>query len=149
MEGVGPRLGDHALVGLDTSVFIYRFENSPAYSQIAADVLRQVSAARTAGVTSAITLMEMAVQPIRLGEEKRADSYRLLLRTFPNLTVVDIDIDVALRAAQLRAIYNLLPADALQVSACQRAGATAFVTNDKSLRRVNEIQVIILDDYIR
>jgi predicted nucleic acid-binding protein len=65
---------------------------------------------------------------------------------FPNLDVVDITRDVARRAAQLRAGYRLRPADALQVAAALLHGATAFVTNDRQLARVDALTVIVLDE---
>jgi hypothetical protein len=34
------------------------------------------------------------------------------------------------------------------MAACIVAGATAFVTNDRRLRRVTELDTIILDDFL-
>jgi predicted nucleic acid-binding protein len=36
--------------------------------------------------------------------------------------------------------------DALQIAACLAHGAEAFVTNDRRLRRVTEIEVKVLED---
>ena len=68
---------------------------------------------------------------------------------FPNLSIVDIDRNVARTAAQLRAKYNVAPPDALQVAASLSFGAKAFLTNDKRLSRLQEfIDVHVLDDFI-
>jgi predicted nucleic acid-binding protein len=56
---------------------------------------------------------------------------------------------VARRAAQLRAEYSLRPADALHVATSLVAGATAWITNDRGLRRLSSlIAVIVLDDIL-
>ena len=148
MEAVGPRLGPHSLVGIDTSVFVYLFEDSPEYSSVARTVLTQIQMGVVRGVISTGTLMEIVVKPLRSGNVEIADSYGMILQQFPNLTIVDVDADSARRAALFRARYNLRQADALQVGTCQRAEATAFVTNDKGLRRIDELDIIILDDYV-
>jgi predicted nucleic acid-binding protein len=38
-------------------------------------------------------------------------------------------------------------ADSLQVAACLDRGATAFVTNDNGLRRVTDLDVLVLADF--
>ena len=43
---------------------------------------------------------------------------------------------------------SALAADALQVAGCLIGGATAFVTNDKALRRFDQVEVVILDDLL-
>lgn len=47
----------------------------------------------------------------------------------------------------LRAQYDIRMPDALQMAAALEAGATLFVTNDRQLRKVQEIGVLLLDDY--
>jgi predicted nucleic acid-binding protein len=77
-----------------------------------------------------------------------AREYEALLVHFPNLMLVGVNRDVARRAAQLRALYNVRPADAPQVAATLLQGATAFVTNDRKLARLSqEIDIIVLDDF--
>ncbi len=93
--------------------------------------------------------MELTVKPLQLGFADVADEYEMVLSTYPNLTIAGFDRATARRAAELRAIYRLRPADALQVAACLQSGATAFLTNDKGLRRVTEeIHVMVLDDFV-
>jgi predicted nucleic acid-binding protein len=138
----------HDLVGIDTSIFIYQVEGSPRYAALAEEALSALSNGVFKGVTSVLTLMEVAVRPLQLGRHDAADEYELLLVSFPNLAVVELDRDCARRAAELRATYRLRPADSLQVAACLRHGATALLTNDKGLRRIQELDVVILDDFV-
>lgn len=47
----------------------------------------------------------------------------------------------------IRAQYGIRVPDALQVAAALEMGATVFVTNDRRLSKLNELAVIVLDDY--
>jgi predicted nucleic acid-binding protein len=121
-------LRDHAIVGLDTSVFIYQLEDSERYASVAEEALDAVAHGLFDGVTSVLTLMEVSVRPVQLGRDDVADDYERRISSYPNLRVIDIDPAIARRAAGLRATYRLKPADALQVAACIEHGATAFIT---------------------
>jgi predicted nucleic acid-binding protein len=56
---------------------------------------------------------------------------------------------VARHAAQLRARFNICPADALQVASSLVENATIFITNNRGLSRLEQvIDVVVLDDYI-
>jgi predicted nucleic acid-binding protein len=141
------QLADHSVVGLDTSVFIYHFEAHPRYLPLTQELLTGVQEGQWTAITSTITIMELTVHPWQMGRSSVAREYEALLIHFPNLMLVDVNRDVARRAAQLRAHYNVRPADALQVAATLLEGATAFVTNDRKLARLSqEIDIIVLDD---
>ena len=148
MDSLASILGRHRWVGIDTAVFIYHLEAQTRYATVAAVALSALASGGYAGVTSVVTLMELAVKPLRLGRPEVADEYELLLAQFPNLLVADIDRPASRRAAELRAAYRLRPADAIQVATSLRHGATAFLTNDRDLRRINDLRVILLEDYV-
>lgn len=38
--------------------------------------------------------------------------------------------------------------DALQISAAIEIGAEAFLTNDKNLRKIEEIKILVRDDFL-
>lgn len=61
--------------------------------------------------------------------------------------MVPIDTAQARRAVILRASYGIRVPDALQLAAAMEAGATLFVSNDRRLSKVQEIPVILLNDY--
>ena len=90
--------------------------------------------------------MEIAVKPLQLDRRDVAGEYEILLANYPNLRVMDIDREVAREAAALRAAYRVRPTDGVQIAACIVAGATAFVTNDRDLRRIRELDVLLLAD---
>lgn len=148
MERLGNALSHHRLIGLDTSIFIYHFERESRLGTFATAVIRDLTSGVFHGATSTVTLMELIVQPLQTGRTALADRYEGLLQGFPNLSIVPVDYAVARRAGELRAAYQLRPADALQVAACLQHGATAFVTNDLRLRRITDLEVIMLEDFV-
>jgi predicted nucleic acid-binding protein len=149
MDEFSKRLANAKVIGLDTSIFIYFLDPNPRYAPLAQIIIKGIEEGKWQGVTSTITLMEITVRPWQLGREMVARVYEAILVHFPNLSIVDIDRNVARTAAQLRARYNVSPPDALQVAASVSFGAKAFLTNDKRLSRLQElIDVIVLDDFL-
>lgn len=148
MGALTSRLAVHTLVGLDTAVFIYYRETPNRFSAITREVFEGLERGDFQAVTSVISLLEIAVKPYRTGRPDLADEYDLLLANFPHINLVDVDRSTALKAAELRASYNLRPPDAIQVAACLVHGGTALVTNDSDLRRVTELEVFMLGDFL-
>jgi len=149
MDKFSKRLAKAKVIGLDTPIFIYFLENNARYGPLAQLTLNGVEKGKWQGITSTITLMEITVRPWQLGREAAAREYEAVLVHFPNLSVVDVDRNVARAAAQLRAKYNVSPPDALQVAASLSFGAKAFLTNDRRLSRLQElIDVLVLDDFL-
>lgn len=147
MDPIRQRLTNHSIIGLDTSIFIYHFESHPNYLPLTRFILNAIHSGQCKGITSVVTLMELTVHPWQQGNSATAQIYEASLSHFPNLTLVDINRDIARRAAQLRANYRLRPADALQVGASLYHQATAFLTNDHKLKRlVSLIDIIVLDE---
>jgi predicted nucleic acid-binding protein len=149
IAGLTSRLQAHDVIGLDTAIFIYHFEAHPRYLPLTTAALSGVAQGERQGVTSVITLMELTVRPHQLERPAVARHYEALLSHFPHLTMVNVDRAVARRAAELRGRYRVRPADALQVAASLVYGATAFLTNDRRLARLQPlIDIILLDDFL-
>jgi predicted nucleic acid-binding protein len=146
--GLIATLGAHRLVGIDTAIFIYHIEGNSPFTALATTSLEQLASGAYRGVTSSLTIMELAVKPLRLGQIDIADGYETLLEEITNLSLADLDRPILRHAARMRARYGLRPADALQVAACLYKGATAFLTNDHRIRRVAECEVIVLKDFL-
>ncbi|MCP4419374.1 MAG: type II toxin-antitoxin system VapC family toxin [Chloroflexi bacterium] len=149
MDHIRQQLANHDILALDSSIFIYHFEAHPTYLPLTKPILEIIASGTCQAVISTITLMELTVLPWRQGRADVARQYELLLVNFPNLTIVDVSRDVARRAAQLRALYNIRPADALFVATGLVSQATAWVTNDKNLRRLApELEIFVLDSWL-
>lgn len=100
-----------------------------------------------AGMTSVLTLLEIAIKPLRLGRPEIVDAYEALIGDITNLAINDVDGRSARIGAELRDKNGLRTPDSLQIAACFANRAEAFVTNDGRLRRVKEIEIVMLDDF--
>ena len=138
--------GSHKRVLIDTSVWIYHFEQNPKLAPAAGRVIENLEAGKFRGVASALTLLELTVRPLQLGRQDVADDYEVLLGYFPNLELQPISREVLLEAAGLRARYRLRTPDAIQIATGLRYGATLAVTNDEAWRSLPLIETAVLSD---
>ena len=117
-------------VALDTMVFIYAFEDHPAFGPEVLPLLRAIEAGRFTAVTSSVSAAECLVHPYRKRDRRLIAAYRHLFRAFPNLDTRSVTLAVGERAARLRATLNLRTPDALQAATALEAGCPALVTGD-------------------
>lgn len=148
MATIEQELAAHAVIGLDTSIFIYHLEAHPAYLPLTTAILNMVQNGERQAVVSTIALMELTVHPWRHNQPMIARQYETMLVHFPHLRLADVTREVARRAAQVRAGYNVRPADALHIATALVNGATAYITNDKGLTRLSPLlAVVVLNDF--
>lgn len=133
-----------ALTGLDTSVFIYLFEEHPVYARKAARVLETLKKGSAHGVFSVIGMIEILTGPKKKNHPDLAAQYEYHLRNFPNLSILGINEKVVWIASDLRAQYGIDTPDAIHLATAIDAGAVTFITNDKALKKVKEIRVVLL-----
>ena len=138
----------HRKVGLDTSVFIFQVEENNLYFQLTDAVFSWLEGPRAQAVTSTVTLLELLVQPYRLGDIDRVNKFYALLSTFPHLEWIAPTLQIADMGARLRAEYNLRTPDAVQAATAVSCDATGFISNDTGFRRVAGLDVMVLDDLL-
>jgi predicted nucleic acid-binding protein len=56
---------------------------------------------------------------------------------------------LALQAAHLRARYQIRTPDAIQIAAAIEFGARLFLTNDDRVRKVTEIEIVVLERWLQ
>ena len=132
---------------MDTAPFIYLWERHPRYSVLSETLFRHLQKPDVQGITSIITLIEACVLPQRQGRLDLVEAYERALLHSQQVQTLPVDAALARRAVALRAQYDIRVPDGLQIAAALEAGGTAFVTNDRRLARVQELQVLVLDDY--
>lgn len=142
---------DDALQGvsrlfLDTAPVIYLVERNPYFFDLAEAIFARIDNNALMAVTSAITLAECLIVPFRIGSTQLQQDFADLIVSGDNTIFLSIDQQIASRAAELRARYNLSLTDALQIAAALEAGCQAFLTNDNSLRRVTELSILVLNE---
>jgi len=134
---------------IDTSPVIYYIEAHPQFGPFVKEVVSAFQSGDMNAFSSVITLTEVLPKPIERGNEKLAKKFAEFLKYGKNLTMIEISEVVAEAAGKLRGRHPFLRTiDAIQISAALHTGADAFLTNDKKLKQIKEIKVLVLTDYL-
>jgi predicted nucleic acid-binding protein len=115
-----------AIVGLDTAPLIYFIEENPIYLEITDAFFEAMFRGDFMVVTSVVTIPEVLVYPLRQGNTTLAQQYRDILFN-SQVTTIEVVLDIAETAAQLRADYNLKTPDAIQMATAINEGASFFL----------------------
>lgn len=126
-------LGNTDRVLLDSSTLIAFHDPAESTHTLATHLLRriEVESDPLCGYFSVVSATEILVRPLRTSQPKFTFMHRFLTG-FPNLTPLDVDMQVATQAATLRAARGLKTPDALIVATALLAGCQAIVTNDQA-----------------
>ncbi len=141
-------LDKHTIIGLDTNPFIYLFEKNPIYFPLVNILFDYLKTPNIQGVTSMISLIETCIQPQRDNRPDLVQIYEQALLNSQQVQTLSITPTLAKQAIQLRVKYNLRVPDALQVGAALESKATLLVTNDYRFKRITELTILMLDDYL-
>ena len=135
-----------ARIFFDTAPFIYLVENHAQYYQKVADYLTQSLTDNALLETSVLTYTEFCAKPEQLGRPDLLLDFDELLRDF-DFQMREISLSAATLAYQLQARYaSLKGVDAMQIATAVSAGCDVFLTNDRALTSVREIQVVVVAD---
>lgn len=138
----------HAIF-IDTAPVIYYIEAHPLFGLLAKQVVEAFQSGNLFAFSSVITLVEVLPKPIEVGNTGLADQFTTFLRHGKNIDLIEISADIAESAGKLRGKYPALRAmDAIQLAVALDVGAEAFMTNDRRLKPVTEIDIIVLKDYL-
>ncbi len=134
------------LLGIDSAPLIYLVEKHPSYFDQMVFILRYISSGPISAVGSTMILTEVLAQPLRMGKTELVTDYEDIIQNSIGFNLIHVDEKIARRAAHLRAKYNLKTPDALHVATALESHCQAFLTNDMGLKRVTEIQILVLDE---
>ena len=132
------------VIGLDTSIFIYLFEKNPKYIKSVRHILGNVKDGKIHGIFSCIGLIEILTGPKKLERFDIAALYQEQITNFPNLTVRGINENMIEIASDLRARYNITTPDAIHIATAIDSGSKKFLTNDKTLKKIQEINIELI-----
>ena len=125
-----------AAIFWDTNLFIYLLEDSPGLGEAVAQIRRRMLQRHDQLVTSALTVGEVLVKPLSIGNAALADRYRAFFQP-SHLTVCGFDIAAAEAYSRIRQDRTIRPADAIQLACAASAEIDLFVTNDDRLSKKN------------
>lgn len=138
----------HRQIGVDTDPFIYLWERHSRYLTLSEELFSYLKSPEVSGTTSIITLIEVCIHPQRQGRTDLITTYESALLHSQQVQMWPVNIEIARRAVHLRAAYDIHIPDALHLATAITAGATLFVTNDRRLQKISEIEVLTFEEYV-
>ena len=131
---------------LDTSACIYLLDRPPS-DLLHRTTRRLVEAQRDLGnqlIVSPITLSELLVKPLALSDiESEA---RILAFATSLCSVADVTLEIARRAALVRAQHGLRLPDAYIVALALELNAATVIGNDATWKRVPQLPYVHIND---
>jgi predicted nucleic acid-binding protein len=121
-------------VFFDTNLFIYLLEDKGERGARVSELVQRLSERQDELLTSTLTLAEVLVKPLSMGDEAWADRYEKLMNT-PGVSLLSFDRSCARIYAQLRRDKTIKPPDVIQLSCAASAKCDLFITNDERLSR--------------
>lgn len=135
-------------VFLDTAPLIYYIEENHQYSLLLDKIFLANSKGKFLFQTSVITLLEVLVHPMRHYESQLVEQYKNILCNSATISIFELNIEIAQKAAEIRAIYSLKTPDSIQIATAIYGSAEFFLTNDNRLKAVKEIETLVLEELI-
>lgn len=120
----------------DTNIFIYMIEGDPRFLPRVVQIWTRMKERGDRLCTSALTVGEALVTPVRLGDEDLQLAYRSRFRS-PAIRILDFNTECSERYAALRAASRVRRSDAIQLACAAQARVDLFVTNDQALTRMH------------
>jgi predicted nucleic acid-binding protein len=142
-------LPESGTVYLDANGFIYSIERIDPYRSMLDTLWLTVSVGQVKVVTSELTLLEVLVKPLKVGDATTATLFRTVLKHTPDVQMLPIAQSVLEAAANLRATLGLKTPDAIHVATALLNNSMLFVTNDSAFRRVTDLNVTVLSELIK
>lgn len=121
---------ENATLLLDTSCLAAYLGHEPTSAVAALVVDGFIRSGRNRAVVSVVTAAELLVRPLRVGARDVERAILELLRTFPNLEIVNVDLTIARLAAEIRALTGLRAPDALILASGFDRGAQLALSDD-------------------
>lgn len=118
----------------DTNLFIYLLEDTGHRGKRVEAIVERISERQDHLLTSTLTLAEVLVKPLAVGDLAWADKYEKLLNT-PGVSLLPFDRGSARMYAEIRQDKTVKPPDAIQLACAANAGCDLFITNDERLSK--------------
>lgn len=131
-------------IGLDSNIFIYYFNSNLEFGLPAKKIFDKLSSNNLRAVTSIVSLIEVLSSADLSGNA--VAEIRIRFSNIPNIDILDVSEEIAVKTADIRRKYGFRTPDAIQLATAVTAHAQVFITNDDSLKKFKEMKVILLKE---
>ena len=138
---------EYKKVFLDTTPIIYFLDEDINYAEKVERIFSEILESSKMIVTSTITCTEYLTYPYRTGNTEKVNVFFEFL-TDCEIIIHSIDVETAMKAAQIRAEYkDFKTMDCLQLATACIQGCDLFLTNDRQLRQFKEVKCVVVDEF--
>jgi predicted nucleic acid-binding protein len=132
---------------LDACAIIYLIESQEQLGQKTRFLVTQALQNKAQLVISRLSFLECRILPLKQKDDELLLRYNEFFN-LPSLHIVELTADVINLATDLRANYSssLRTPDALQLACALKANADKFLTGDKKLASIQEIEILIVEN---
>ncbi len=131
---------------IDTAPLIYLIEKNDLFYETTKEIFATYVTNKYELYTSTITVTEFGVVPYKENRKSVITDFEKILN-LANINVKDINYPTAETAYKLRAKYQFLKTpDALQLATAIYNNCNKFLTNDKKLKQISEIEIVLISD---
>ncbi len=141
-------ISNKGIIGVDTNIFIYQFQAHPKYSPLTNQLFLLLERKKVELKTSFISLIEVLSFSRLIDKKDLSKSYETFLLHTDNLKIIYSTLTISKKTIFLRKKYQLSIPDCLQIASAWEEKSKLFITNDEKLKKVNEVEVVILDNFI-
>ena len=132
---------------LDTTPIIYFPDEDVNFGESVRNIFEEIILSGKKLLSSVITCEEYLVYPYKTGNQEKIDVFFEFTEDC-GITLYDVNLKMAKRAAQIRAQYKDFKAmDSLQLAIACETGCDLFLTNDKQLCQFKELRCITVKDW--
>ena len=140
-------MNDFRRIFFDTSPLIYFLDANSIFKPQMDKIFYELLNNSSQFITSTVTVEEFLVFPYRNEDNAAVKSFWTFINE-GNINVLEIDVNIAVEAAKIRAEYrHIKTADALQLAAAICGGCDLFLTNDRQLKQFDKIKCMTVEDW--
>ena len=134
-------------VYLDANILIYLLEDYPQYRSSLDNLLSLIETGEVKAHTSQLSLAEILVKPYKDEAHEAVEQYKALFDVPQFLTVHQVTSDILIKAAEIRSRSSIKLLDAIHIATTQFSNCNIIITNDRALKKIEQIEVVSLDDF--
>jgi predicted nucleic acid-binding protein len=131
------------VIAVDANILIYVFEGNQEFGKTSLQLLKTIEQTKLNGLTSELAYAEICSFPEM--SDKNAEQAKHFIEQV-DLEIYEITKDILINSATIRRKKGIKLPDAIYLATAISAGATHFVTNDKSLlsKKVEGLSIVPL-----
>lgn len=132
-------------ISLDSNIFIRALDDKGVLGDQARIFLEQIKQIKPKIFISTILLEEFFVKVFKQKRQSQLPFILDFLTLGQLVNILDINQEIAIEAARLRAKYGIKAPDAIHLASAISAGANIFITTDRRMpRKIKSLKILVL-----